>query len=390
VRLEFQTISAHPPLRLAELLGRISLLFDIASDAPPGKAVRSTVLAVELGRRGSATDEELRNSYWATLLGGLDGVGAELGLVRTEGVAFPPSCVPPAGAVAMMDEELRLALEDPGVFERFVALEPGPIEWVDEQRLDHVARALAAYSDGRCPVFAAHSTGVAALAERAAGELGLGPAETKALRLAALFHDIGRATVPNETWTRRGPLDWVEWERVRLGPHYTGRALAPLEALAHVADIAAAAHERMDGSGYPHRRSARSLSPAARVLSAAHTAFAMSEDRPHRPALSPEAIARELVQDVASGRLDAKAVDAVLSSLGLPHRVVRSNRNGLSGRELEVSQLLALGKSDREIGAALHISPRTVQVHVANILDKLGVRNRAGAAVWFVEHDVAH
>ena len=59
-------------------------------------------------------------------------------------------------------------------------------------------------------------------------------------------------------------------------------------------------------------------------------------------------------------------------------------------RELEVSRLLALGKSDREIGAILHISPRTVQVHVARILEKLGVRNRAGAAVWFVEHDVLH
>jgi DNA-binding NarL/FixJ family response regulator len=54
-----------------------------------------------------------------------------------------------------------------------------------------------------------------------------------------------------------------------------------------------------------------------------------------------------------------------------------------------VSQLLAQGRSDKEIAAKLHISPRTVQVHVSRILEKLGVRTRARAAVWLIEHDLA-
>jgi DNA-binding CsgD family transcriptional regulator len=36
----------------------------------------------------------------------------------------------------------------------------------------------------------------------------------------------------------------------------------------------------------------------------------------------------------------------------------------------------------------LGISSRTVQIHVAHIFDKLGVRSRAGAAVSLVEHDL--
>jgi DNA-binding NarL/FixJ family response regulator len=115
-------------------------------------------------------------------------------------------------------------------------------------------------------------------------------------------------------------------------------------------------------------------------------AFAMSEDRPHRPARGPEIIARELVAEAAAKRLDAKAVDAVLASLGLPNRAPSPDAHGLSERELEVAQLLARGKSNKEIGAQLHISPRTVQVHVARIFDKLGVRSRAGAAIWLIEH----
>ena len=52
---------------------------------------------------------------------------------------------------------------------------------------------------------------------------------------------------------------------------------------------------------------------------------------------------------------------------------------GLTARELEVLRLLAAGGSNRQIGAALSISSRTVGVHVGNLLAKLGVDSRAAA-----------
>ncbi len=47
---------------------------------------------------------------------------------------------------------------------------------------------------------------------------------------------------------------------------------------------------------------------------------------------------------------------------------------GLSPRELEVLALLAAGRTNRQIGDELFISPKTASVHVTHILDKLGVR----------------
>lgn len=61
---------------------------------------------------------------------------------------------------------------------------------------------------------------------------------------------------------------------------------------------------------------------------------------------------------------------------------------GLSGRELDVSRWLARGKSNKEIASILGISPRTVQIHVAHIFDKVGIRSRAGAASMLVQRDV--
>ncbi len=54
-------------------------------------------------------------------------------------------------------------------------------------------------------------------------------------------------------------------------------------------------------------------------------------------------------------------------------------RGGLSRRELEVLQLVAVGRTNREIADRLFLSPRTVDMHVRNILAKLGCRSRLDA-----------
>ena len=48
----------------------------------------------------------------------------------------------------------------------------------------------------------------------------------------------------------------------------------------------------------------------------------------------------------------------------------------LSPRELDVLRLLVAGHHDREIAAALRISPRTIQTHVASLFAKFGVNSR--------------
>lgn len=55
---------------------------------------------------------------------------------------------------------------------------------------------------------------------------------------------------------------------------------------------------------------------------------------------------------------------------------VRLAAYGLSRREAEVARLVLRGSSTRAISAALHISPHTVQDHLQNVFDKLGVRSR--------------
>ena len=94
----------------------------------------------------------------------------------------------------------------------------------------------------------------------------------------------------------------------------------------------------------------------------------------------------ELELDAARATFDelGAAPDvAWVDSLG---RVESADAHGLTPRELEVLRLVATGKSNREIAAALVISEHTVARHVQNIFTKLGVPSRTAAGAFAFEH----
>lgn len=308
-----------------------------------------------------------------------DGRDGALALLRRRrGAHFDPALTTIALGHA---DALFAAIERADLFASFLDAEPVAIA-CDETQVDTVARAFGFFADLKSVYTLGHSAGVAALCERVAHALGLGAAETRLLVRAAHLHDLGRLSVPNRIWDRPGPLGFAEWERVRLHAYYTERALSACDELRPLAAIAAAAHERIDARGYPHRSPGAVLTTPARILAACDVAHAMGEPRPHRPAQTLDAIAQAL----ADPGFDRRVVAAVLDALGARRSDVPPAPAGLSPREVEVLVLLARGKTNREIGIVLGISGRTVQNHVAHIFDKLGVGSRAAAALFAMEH----
>ncbi|MGE0590243.1 MAG: response regulator [Cyclobacteriaceae bacterium] len=60
----------------------------------------------------------------------------------------------------------------------------------------------------------------------------------------------------------------------------------------------------------------------------------------------------------------------------------------LSKREMEVLQLVASGKSDKEVAEQLFISTKTVNTHKMHILDKLGLKNTAELVKYAIKHEL--
>lgn len=65
---------------------------------------------------------------------------------------------------------------------------------------------------------------------------------------------------------------------------------------------------------------------------------------------------------------------------------IRKTVDDLTARELEVTALIAQGKSNGEIADQLVVSKRTVEAHIAHILSKLGFTNRAQVVRWAIEN----
>lgn len=238
-------------------------------------------------------------------------------------------------------------------------------------------------------VMLGHSAAVAELAAQAARGCGLPESDVVTLRRAGWLHDIGRVGVSAAIWGKPGAFTEKEWEKVRLHPYYTERILARTPALARLGSIASFHHERLDGSGYYRGASAPMITPAARVLAAADAYQRMTEQRPHRPACTPEAAADALRWEARAGRLDSEAVNAVLIAAGHHIRPVRRDFvAGLSEREIEVLRLAARGNSMKQIAESLSISQKTVDNHIQHIYAKIGVSTRAGATLFALEQNL--
>jgi HD-GYP domain-containing protein (c-di-GMP phosphodiesterase class II) len=282
-------------------------------------------------------------------------------------------------------EEVIGALAAPDMLAAALAREPRPRLVVSPSQMDTVCLAFATFADLKGRFLLGHSAHAAGLAAEAFRLSGQNEEAVVQLRWSALLLDLGRVGVTSAVWDRPGQLGPVEWERVRLHPYWTERILARCPALAHLAPVAALHHERLDGSGYHRGAIGIELSAGARVLAAADAFAAMTEDRPHRMALSRSDAASMLHEEVRAGRLDGEAAAVVVEAAGLPRRRT-SWPNELTDREVEVLRVLARGASNRQIAESLVVSPRTVQHHLASVYAKIGLHTRAGAAVFAIEH----
>jgi putative nucleotidyltransferase with HDIG domain len=312
-------------------------------------------------------------------LGGDAGVRSVL--AARSGSAYDPELADLA--LATLPEALE-ALEHEPVWEAAAAVRPAP-STLDGEALDEACRVVGEFADLKSVFTLGHSPAVAELAEAAAWRMGLAESDVVTVRRAGLVHDLGRVAISTGTWERPGPLSTGEWERVRLHTYFGERVLSRCPGLAAIVAVAARHHERLDGSGY--HRGVGDLAPAARILAVADASQAMGEPRPHRPALAPDDVARELDAEVVAGRLDGDAVAAVLQAAGVREgSAPRAFPAGLTGREVEVLRLLARGMSNKAIAGRLGLSPKTVGHHVGHVYAKIGVSTRAAAALFAVEH----
>jgi non-specific serine/threonine protein kinase len=101
------------------------------------------------------------------------------------------------------------------------------------------------------------------------------------------------------------------------------------------------------------------------------------------------ALTMEEAVDYALAVAKATLVDWPSAVPATSRRAAKQHITGLTAREREVAALVAQGKANREIAAALVVEPKTVEAHITHILSKLGFDNRVQIATWAMNHGLA-
>jgi putative nucleotidyltransferase with HDIG domain len=180
----------------------------------------------------------------------------------------------------------------------------------DDERIDRVAKGFATVIDAKSPFTARHSEGVASIAAGLARTLGLGEDDARALHRAGLLHDVGKLGVSSAILDKPGKLTDAEWSAMRRHPEWSLQILQRIPAFLELAHIAAAHHERLDGSGYYRGLRAEHLDRPSRILAVADVAEALSSERPYREALSTDEVLRIMRRDAGTA-LDPEAFAAL-------------------------------------------------------------------------------
>lgn len=171
----------------------------------------------------------------------------------------------------------------------------------DEACLDRVAEAFARVVDAKSPWTYQHSTRVAEISVGIVREFDCPADVQRDVRRAALLHDIGKLGVSNLILDKPGKPTPEELEQIRKHPDYSQRILEQVTALASLADVAAAHHERLDGRGYHRRLDDTRLPWISRVLAVADICEAMSAKRPYRDAMPWSRIEEIMGADAGTG-----------------------------------------------------------------------------------------
>jgi HD-GYP domain-containing protein (c-di-GMP phosphodiesterase class II) len=161
----------------------------------------------------------------------------------------------------------------------------------------------------RQPYLLGHGDRTASYALLLGKTVGLQAADLIHLHYAALLHDIGQLTLPDELLKKSGPLTAEEYELVQSHPRAGAELLEPISFLETPALWIAHHHERWDGSGYPYGLRGSFIPLGSRILAVADTFDALTSDHSYRTEGDLET-ALGLLQMVAGSQLDPELVQA--------------------------------------------------------------------------------
>jgi putative nucleotidyltransferase with HDIG domain len=213
-----------------------------------------------------------------------------------------------------------------------------------------------------------HSVAVCALMIALARQLKLSPAEVREAGAAGLLHDLGKMAVPSALLSKPGKLTDDEFVTVRQHPQAGYEMLKQAGGIGEIAmDVCLHHHEKMDGSGYPHRLKGDQISLYARMGAICDVYDAVTSDRAYKQGW-PAAESLKKMASWCDTHFDAQLFHAFVKSVGIyPAGTLVRLRSGRLGVVIEQGEASLLTPRVR-----VFFSTRS-NSHLAPVVVDLGV-----------------
>ena len=170
---------------------------------------------------------------------------------------------------------------------------------------------LAKALDERMPATKGHSSRVADLSYRLARRLGFREDRLHSIRNAALIHDIGKISIPDEILLKPAALSASERKIIQKHPEKGSGVISKSDYFKDFLPIIAFHHEWYNGKGYPLGLKGSQIPLSARIVSVCDAWDAMISKRPYREPLSKRDAVKEILR-FAGSQFDPRVVKEFL------------------------------------------------------------------------------
>ncbi len=184
-------------------------------------------------------------------------------------------------------------------------------ERLDKQTIDF-AKVLLNTVDAKDRYTGQHSIRVCEYCLRLGKALDLPSEDIEILRLAGLFHDIGKIGVPDSILTKASNLTNDEYEIVKYHPVIGANILSVSSIFRNVSDTIIAHHERLDGKGYPYGITENQIPFLSKILSICDAFDAITTRRSYKETGTIEFAISEL-ENAKGTQLDPELTDRFIS-----------------------------------------------------------------------------
>lgn len=176
---------------------------------------------------------------------------------------------------------------------------------------DEMISMIRTLVDARDVYTRGHSDRVSKLAAKIALKMCMDKEEIKKIRLAGMFHDIGKIGIPDEVLLKPEKLSFEEYKIIQKHCEIGEKILLNTSVFHEIAPIVRSHHEKIDGSGYPDGIRGEEIPIEARIIAVADAFDAMTSERQYRNSKSVSEAIQEIVKCRGS-QFDVNVIDSFL------------------------------------------------------------------------------